>query len=147
LGHLNPRVTVREILEEPLLVHGLMGAKARGRRAASLLDEVGLPATALDRYPHEFSGGQRQRIAIARALAAEPELIVANEPASALDVSVQAQAVRTAFAHAEGGGHAYIYQFAWESPVNHGTLGASHAFDEPFVWGITDPKRHPYRSG
>jgi len=99
---LNPRRTIGRTLTEPLSVHGLARGRDARDQAAALLDEVGLPPTALDRYPHEFSGGQRQRIGIARALALRPELIVADEPVSALDVSVQAQVLLKALQRRRG---------------------------------------------
>ena len=91
---LNPRMTVLELVAEPLVVHGLAKNAADARETVvDLLDRCGLPVDAVDRYPHAFSGGQRQRVGIARALALRPAFIVADEPVSALDVSVRAQVV------------------------------------------------------
>lgn len=89
---LNPRWRIDRILTEPMIIHGLNGGReSRRKAAAALLDRVGMPKSALDKFPHEFSGGQRQRLSIARSLAVQPKLLIADESVSALDVTVQAQ--------------------------------------------------------
>lgn len=90
---LNPRMTIGSAISEPLMIHKIVPKKQRRDRTVELLETVGLPADSYDKYPHEFSGGQRQRVGIARSLSLEPKLIIADEPVSALDVSIQAQII------------------------------------------------------
>ncbi len=116
---LNPRMTVLSIVGEPLKIHGLGDRKERRERVAELLRKVGLDPDYMNRYPHEFSGGQRQRIGIARALALNPKLIVADEPVSALDVSVQAQVVNLLEDLQEEFGLTYLF-------ISHGLAIVEH---------------------
>jgi oligopeptide/dipeptide ABC transporter ATP-binding protein len=116
---LDPRMLVSDIIIEPLRLRGGVNARARRERAAALVAQVGLPEDSLNRYPHEFSGGQRQRIAIARALISDPALIVADEPLSALDVSIQSQILNLMKDLQEARGLSYLFISHDLAVVNH----------------------------
>jgi oligopeptide/dipeptide ABC transporter ATP-binding protein len=118
-GALDPRMPVSAIVAEPLRIQRIGTRAERQARAADLVQQVGLPRDALNRYPHEFSGGQRQRIAIARALAPEPDLIVADEPLSALDVSIQSQILNLMRALQQQRSLAYLFISHDLAVVNH----------------------------
>jgi len=125
-GSLNPRMTVYSMLAEALAIHRLVPRNRRRERVSELLDLVGLAQDSADRYPHEFSGGQRQRIGIARALAVEPDLIVADEPVSALDVSIQAQILNLMKELQERLGLTYLF-------IGHNLSVVRHISDEVAV--------------
>lgn len=116
---LNPRLPVSDVITEPLLIHGIGNRGERAERARALIAQVGLPVDALNRYPHQFSGGQRQRIAIARALGPGPALIIADEPLSALDVSIQSQILNLMSELREQRGLSYLFISHDLSAVHH----------------------------
>ena len=116
---LNPRMTIMDIIGEPLLVNGMTGLEERRARVQELMELVRLPAAYINRFPHAFSGGQRQRIGIARALALNPSLVVADEPVSALDVSVQAQIVNLMLELQDRLGLSYLFVAHDLSVVKH----------------------------
>jgi dipeptide transport system ATP-binding protein len=123
---LNPRKTLTSILEEPLAIDGRMGRPERLERVADLMQQVGLRVDQADRYPHMFSGGQRQRIAIARAMALAPAVIVADEPVSALDVSIQAQILNLFMDLQDRHGTAYVF-------ISHNLSVVEHVAHEVMV--------------
>lgn len=118
-GSLNPRMNIFDIISEPMLVNGIRNRKEREDRVVDLLKKVGLRPEYMVRYPHSFSGGQRQRIGIARALALQPRLVVADEPVSALDVSVQAQVLNLLMELMEDMGLTYLFVAHDLSVVRH----------------------------
>ncbi|MFG6115157.1 ABC transporter ATP-binding protein [Halobacillus sp. MO56] len=147
---LNPRSTVGEIISEPMIVHDLYsGKKQRMERVYQLLEEVGLNRDHATRYPHEFSGGQRQRIGIARALALDPDFIIADEPISALDVSVQAQVVNLLERLQEEKGLTYLFIAHDLSMVRHisdriGVMYLGHLVELTDSDSLYENPKHPY---
>jgi ABC-type glutathione transport system ATPase component len=145
---LNPAMTIGQILREPLLARGVAGGEARSR-VQELLDRVALPQDAVDRLPRDFSGGQRQRIAIARALALDPQLIVCDEPVSALDLSTQARVLDLFIEIQERTGVAYLFISHDLSVVRHISHRVAVMYHGEIVEigdgdQVTSAPQHPY---
>ena len=147
---LNPRMTVKEIIGRPMEIHGLVDtSEEKTERVLELLDEVGLAEEHLNRYPHEFSGGQKQRIGIARALAVEPDVIIADEPVSALDVSVQAKILNLLMDLQEKYGLTYLFIAHDLNVVQHisdriAVMYLGEIVEFGSVTDIFEPPYHPY---
>jgi oligopeptide/dipeptide ABC transporter ATP-binding protein len=146
---LNPRMTVYDIIGEPLDIHGLSKGKEKKERILQLMETVGLAPFHLYRYPHEFSGGQRQRIVIARALAVEPEIIIMDEPVSALDVSVRAQVLNLLEELQEEFNLTYIFISHDLSVVRHvcdrvGVMYLGQIVELGEINNLFDNPQHPY---
>ncbi len=148
-GSLNPRKRVRQLLEEPLIVNTSLSAAERGDKVKAMLAKVGLRPEQADRYPHMFSGGQRQRIAIARALMLNPDVVVADEPVSALDVSIQAQVLNLMMDLQDELGLAYLFISHDLGVVRHIATDIMVMYlGKPVEMGskaqVLDTPRHPY---
>ncbi|CAM3459239.1 dipeptide ABC transporter ATP-binding protein [Hydrogenibacillus schlegelii] len=146
---LNPRMTVGALIEEPLMLHTDLGKKERRDEVRRLLAIVGLPPDAANRYPHEFSGGQRQRIGIARAISIRPSLVIADEPVSALDVSIQAQIINLMMDLQEAFGLTYLFIAHDLSVVKHisdrvGVLYLGHLVELADKKSLFTDPLHPY---
>ena len=148
-GSLNPRLAVGAIIAEPLAIHGICGRAERRDRVSALAGSVGLSPAHMDRYPHQFSGGQRQRIAIARALAPDPALIIADEPVSSLDVSIQSQVLNLMKDLQEASGLAYLFISHDLAVVRHvadrvAVMYAGMIVEEGPADALYEAPRHPY---
>ena len=146
---LNPRMTILEAIQEPMLIHRIGSANERHDRVVELLELVGLRRNILNRYPHEFSGGQRQRIGVARALAVNPRFIVADEPVSALDVSVQSQVLNLISDLQQKLGLAFLFishDLAVVQHVSHevGVMYLGKIVERASVEEIYQNPKHPY---
>ena len=149
VGSLNPSMTVGDLIGEPLMIHFDMGAEARAKRAGDLLEQVGLERHHLERFPYEFSGGQRQRIAVARALATAPQLMVLDEPVSALDVSTQSQVINLLERLQDETGAAYLFIAHDLAVVRHisdriAVMYHSRVVEKGSSDQVCDEPRHPY---